>query len=312
MREPVPGVYASLDELVRLQWKARGFSFRTRQQVHSLLAGRHGSRMRGRGLDFEEIRDYLPGDDIRTIDWRVTARTTKPHVRVYTEERDRPLVVLVDQRQSMFFGSRRAMKSVTALEVAALVAWRALQQGDRVGGWVFDDTKAAEVRPHRSRRAVIALFERLLERNHALAVGSAPSNPGMLDHMLDQVQRRKLHDHIILVISDFDGISEQTRRALLLLRQHNTVVAVPVLDPMATKLPDRGRFVVSNGELQVELDLGAGRVRENVQAYSGKRLDTVLAWQREIRVPVLPVSTAEEPAGQLQRLIGARSRPGAR
>src|SRR5262245_23111710 len=133
MRDPVSGVYASLDDLVRLQWKARGFTFRPRQPVHSLLAGRHGSRMRGRGLDFEELRNYLPGDDVRAIDWRVTARTGTPHVRVYTEERDRPLVLVVDQRQSMFFGTRRAMKSVAALEVTALAAWRALQQGDRVG-----------------------------------------------------------------------------------------------------------------------------------------------------------------------------------
>ena len=109
-----PGVYVELDQLVRLQYRASGFSFLPRQPVHSLLAGRRGSRLRGRGLDFEEIRGYLPGDDIRTMDWRVTARTRKPHVRVYTEERDRPVLLVVDQRLGMFFGSRRAMKSVVA------------------------------------------------------------------------------------------------------------------------------------------------------------------------------------------------------
>src|SRR5262249_31912704 len=107
-----PGVYAELDDLVRLRYRARGYSFLPRQPVHSVLAGRHASRLRGRGLNCEEIRHYLPGDDIRTMDWRVTARTREPHVRVYTEERDRPTLVLVDQRQSMFFGSKRAMKSV--------------------------------------------------------------------------------------------------------------------------------------------------------------------------------------------------------
>lgn len=308
MREPIPGVYASLDELVRLQWKARGYSLRPRQPVHSLLSGRRASRMRGRGLDFEEIRDYLPGDDVRTIDWHVTARTGKPHVRVYTEERDRPVVVIVDQRQSMFFGSRRAMKSVTALEVASLAVWRALQQGDRVGGWVFDDAGSSEVRPHRSRATALALFGRMLERNHALAAGGARSNPAMLDSVLDEVRRREFHDYVFLVISDFDGTTDQTRRSLLLLGQHNTVVAMPVLDPLGTKLPDRGRFVVSDGELQVELDVGVRQVRERVEAYGLKRLNTLLAWQREIRVPVVPLSTAEEPAAQLRRLIGARTR----
>ena len=109
-----PGVYADLAELVRMKFRTRGFSFLPRQPVHSILAGRHASRLRGRGLNSEEIRRYLPGDDIRQMDWRVTARTRKPHVRVYSEERDRPVLLVIDQRQSMFFGSRRAMKSVAA------------------------------------------------------------------------------------------------------------------------------------------------------------------------------------------------------
>ena len=107
--------------------------------MHSLLTGRHASRLRGRGLDFEEVRAYLPGDDVRTIDWRVTARTGVPHTRVYTEERDRPALLVVDQRLAMFFGTRLNLKSVTAAEAAALAAWRVFLSGDRVGAVVFDD-----------------------------------------------------------------------------------------------------------------------------------------------------------------------------
>ena len=128
------GVYADLRSLVQLQFKARGFSYLPRQPVHSVLTGRHSSRVRGRGLDFDEIRRYLAGDDIRTIDWKVTARTRKPHVRVYTEERDRPQLYVIDQRLSMFFASRGRMKSVVAAELAALGAWRAMAVGDRAGG----------------------------------------------------------------------------------------------------------------------------------------------------------------------------------
>ena len=98
-------VYASLTEMMKLEFKAKGFSFLPRQPLHSILAGRHASRIRGRGLNFEEIRRYLPGDDIRNMDWKVTARVQKPHVRVYTEERDRPCLLVVDQRQGMFFGT---------------------------------------------------------------------------------------------------------------------------------------------------------------------------------------------------------------
>ena len=164
----VPGVYVSLDELARLEHKAAGFSFLPRQPVHSLLTGRRASRVRGRGLDFKELRRYLPGDDPRTIDWRVTQRTGTAHVRVFTEERDRPVLLLVDQRLSMFFGTRRAMKSVVAAELAALAAWRAFHQGDRVGGFVFNDRAVREFRPHRSRRRVMELLGAVEAMNHEI------------------------------------------------------------------------------------------------------------------------------------------------
>src|SRR5919108_848661 len=179
---PQPGVYADLAELVRLKFRTRGFSFLPRQPVHSILAGRHASRLRGRGMNFEEIRRYLPGDDIRNMDWHITARARKPHVRVYTEERDRPVLLVVDQRLSMFFGSCRAMKSVVAAEAVALAAWRVLQAGDRVGACVFDDQDVVEIPPQRSERQVLRILATVLEKNHALRVDPRrQANPAMLN-----------------------------------------------------------------------------------------------------------------------------------
>src|SRR5215813_3367976 len=120
----VPGVYVDLATLIALEQRARTVSFLPRQPAHSLLAGRYASRMRGRGLNFEEIRDYRPGDDVRSIDWKVTARLQDPHVRVFNEERDRQGLLVVDQRLSMFFGSRLAMKSVTAAQAGENAARR--------------------------------------------------------------------------------------------------------------------------------------------------------------------------------------------
>src|SRR5215470_1321819 len=139
--------YVSLDDLLRLRHRAKGFSFLPKQPVHSLLAGRHASRLRGRGLEFEELRRYYEGDDVRAIDWRATARLNEPQLRVYKEERDRSVVLLVDQRLSMFFGSRQAMKSVVAAEAAALSAWRVTSLGDRIGGIVFSESGLEEIRP---------------------------------------------------------------------------------------------------------------------------------------------------------------------
>ena len=303
-----PGVYVGLDELIRLQYKARDFSFLPRQPIHSLLSGRHASRMRGRGLNFEELRNYLPGDDPRTIDWKVTARTQEPHVRVFTEERDRPALFVVDQRIAMFYGTKVELKSVTAAKVAALGAWRVLDQGDRVGGLVFDDREITEVRPHRSQDAVMRLLGAVVKKNHALRAGpDITSNPAMLDLVLEQAARIAKHDNLVTVVSDFDGVDEATRRLVLRLSEHNDVLLALVHDPSATELPEMSRLVVSDGELQLELDLGESKVRKRVEQYGVERLERVIAWQREMGVPVLPINTAEDPIRQVARLLGATS-----
>src|SRR6476660_2489684 len=161
----VQGVYVDLDDLIALEYHGRKVSFLPHQPVHSLLSCRFASRMRGRGLNFEEIRDYRPGDDVRSIDWKVTARLQKPHVRVFNEERDRQALLVVDQRLSMFFGSRLAMKSVTAAEAAAIGAWRILAVGDRVGAIVFNDSDLAEIRPRRSRATVLQILSTIVAQN---------------------------------------------------------------------------------------------------------------------------------------------------
>src|SRR3984957_6529164 len=162
------GAYAELDSLIALQFKARGFTLMHSQPVHSLLFGRRTSHVRGRGLDFEELRNYVSGDDVRSIDWRVTARMQKPFIRVYSEGRDRPTLLVVDQRINMFFGSRVSMKSVVAAEISALAAWRVFQQGDRIGAFVFNDEKTEEVRMQSSRASVFRILDHIVHQNHLL------------------------------------------------------------------------------------------------------------------------------------------------
>ena len=306
---PEPGVYVTLEELTVLQYKARGFSFLPRQPVHSILAGRHASRMRGRGLNFEEIRGYLPGDDPRTIDWKVTARTREPHVRVYTEERDRPALVVVDQRIGMFFGSVAAMKSVVAAQVAALGAWRVFHSGDRIGALLFNDTHVAEFRPHRSRRAVLRILGTLVEMNRELRADlNVQPDPGMLNRALDGARKLAKHDYLVVVISDFDGLDGETRRLMALLARHNDVIAVPVSDPLSKELPERGRLVVSDGALQLELDTAKGGVRRKLLEMSERRLNSVMTWWEELRIPVAPLSTQRDPVDQIRELLG-QARP---
>jgi uncharacterized protein (DUF58 family) len=302
----IPGVYVDLEELIALEQRGRRVSFLPKQPVHSLLSGRFASRMRGRGLNFEEIRDYRSGDDVRSIDWKVTARLQKPHIRVFNEERDRQALLVVDQRLSMFFGSRLAMKSVTAAQAAAIGAWRVLGVGDRVGAIVFNDGDLVEIRARRSRATVLQILSAIAAQNHALGVGRGiASAPSMLNTALEHAQRQALHDAIVIIISDFDGADDATRKMVGAMARHNDVVALMVHDPLQSDLPASARMTVTDGELQIQLEVGRDSVRRSIEQATQERLKGVFAWTRELGVPVLPLSAAEETAPQLRRLLGA-------
>jgi uncharacterized protein (DUF58 family) len=205
----------------------------------------------------------------------------------------------------MFFGTRRAMKSVTAAEIAAVVAWRILSVGDRVGGIVFNDRSIEEVRPQRSRRIVLQYLTKLAEQNQALGVGRGITRDAtMLNRALDRIRRVAPHDATVVIFSDFDGADETTRHAIAALAAHNTVIAVLIHDPSQSELPAAGRMTVTDGELQIALDVAHGSTRQNILDMSKTRLRSVFEWTRDFGVPVLPLSTAEEPVNQLHHLLG--------
>jgi uncharacterized protein (DUF58 family) len=307
---PDPRIHTDLAHLAGLESRARGFDFLPRQPVGSVLSGRRASRLRGRGLEFEELRAYLPGDDVRAIDWKVTARTGAPHVRVTREERDRPALLVVDQRQAMFFGTVHAMKSATAAEIAALAAWRIVGQGDRVGGLVLTDTATAAVPARRSRSAVLRLLDLVADANLALAADApaVPDAAARLNEALAQAAEIVTHDWLLLVVSDFDGADEATLGILARIARGNDIVLALVHDPSARETPAEGRIVVGDGRLQVELDLAAPRVRRNLAAAGGERIARLLAWQERLDAAILPVSAGEPTVPQLLRLFGAPPR----
>jgi uncharacterized protein (DUF58 family) len=290
------GAYGELDSLISLQFKAEGFTLRHNQPVHSLLFGRRASHVRGRGLDFEELR---------SIDWRVTARTQKPYVRVYSEERDRPTMLVVDQRINMFFGSRVSMKSVIAAEFAALAAWRVFHQGDRIGAFIFNDDETEEVRMRRSRATVLRILDRIAYQNHLLRADTpAQPKPERLNEVLASAARICHHDALILIASDFDGADQTTRDLLLHMSRSNDIICCLTYDPLAVKLPPVEQLVVSNSELQVELQLGQEKIRKSIIDASDKRIRSILSWQHELGIPVLPISTAEGVPQQVRHLLG--------
>ncbi|KPG94677.1 DUF58 domain-containing protein [Pseudomonas sp. MYb2] len=298
-------VYVSLAQLMALEFKARDLSFLARQPQGSILAGNHASRLRGRGLNFDELRRYQPGDDLRHLDWRASLRTGKPVVRTFTEERDRPALLVVDQRMSMFFGSQRSFKSAVAAELAALAAWMVFHAGDRVGGLVFNDQRIDSIAPLRSRKRVEALLSRIAEQNRALNAGNRDAED---EDQLDKVLQRCLalagHDHLICIVSDFAGAGERTLQLMRQLSAHNDVIALQVYDPLAMKLPNNGRLLVTQGELQVELAIEKRNVHQPLGDFLSGRLQDVATLLRRSQVPLMMISTAEEAHAQLRAELG--------
>ena len=299
--------YVTLDDLLRLKHRAKGFSFLPKQPVHSLLAGRHASRLRGRGLEFEELRHYYEGDDVRAIDWRATARLGEPQLRVYTEERDRPVLLLVDQRLNMFFGSHHAMKSVIAAEAAALAAWRVTSLGDRIGGIVFSENGIDEIRPRAQQAAIGPLFEAVVRHNQSLKADDLrPSDPALLNAALAKVAHLLPHDGLLTMITDAAGADAETVRLVTQITAHNDVLTIFVFDPLEAELPDIGRMVVAEGNRQIEIDSSTRGLRGKFAVSFTERREALDGFSRRRAIPVLPLSTGRNTSDQLRELLGRR------
>ncbi|WP_066963328.1 DUF58 domain-containing protein [Microbulbifer sp. Q7] len=303
-KTPDPRIHVDLAHLQALEGPAETLNLLPRQPARSVLAGRHASRLRGRGLNFEELREYWPSDDVRAIDWKVTARTGEPHVRVYSEERDRPTLIVVDQRMSMFFGTRYAMKSVTAAEAATLAAFAVLNQDDRVGGIVIRDDRLYTQRPKRNRRALIRLLTEIARANGALHADAPPVTPTSLDTVLQAVANIARRDHLVLLISDFDVVGPASDRLLAGLARHNDVILVPVTDPTGEVMPRGFVSAISDGNQQATLDTGDRAIHDALGRFNRERHEAIQRWHRRYGIPLAPLSAGEETLPQLRRLLG--------
>jgi uncharacterized protein (DUF58 family) len=302
--------HATLDELMRLRGRAHGFSLLPHQPPGGALAGRHTSRLRGRGLDFVELRRYQDGDDVRAIDWSATARQRTPYVRVYAEERDRAVLLLVDQRLSMFFGSRRAMKSVAAAEVASLAAWRVERAGDRIGAVIFDDSACVVVRPARGQAAVHRVLSEIARLNGNLRADAAAADPTALNRALAQVARLATHDWLVVLISDATGADAATTRLVSTIAIHNDVFAIFVFDPLEATLPSLGPVVVAEGTARLAVDTSATPLRDGVAQDFAARRTAVANFGRHRAIPVVEVRTDADAGAQVRAALQAHSRAG--
>lgn len=297
LQQPLHGAYCELHELTGARFAAADWLLRQQQRALSPLFGSIRSSVRGRGLEFEEVRAYQAGDDVRTIDWRVTARSGRPFTKLFREERERPVLLVVDQRQPMFFGSRYCFKSKLAAWLGAVLAWSALEHGDRIGGLIIGNTERREIRPRRTRKTTMSWLSLLLAFNRRLQRDTQlHSAEQSLLAALSDLRRIARPGSTIYLISDFHGVEHpQVREQLYALARHCEVFALFIFDPLERELPPPALYTVTDGTQRMVLDSGDRALRETHRNTFSTHRDYLQQLFTSLGIALIDCSTSAPP-----------------
>ena len=312
-------VEVSLADLVSLNSAIKRLALKS-PKIRASLSGNYVSKVKGRGMEFDEVRLYAPGDDVRCLDWRVTARTGKVHTKLYREERERPIFLVTDFRSTMFFATRGVFKSVLAAKLTALIAWSGNRHADRIGGQIFTDRETFEFEPRRGNAGILHLLKRLADLSSSLRKNSGPNQNGgvvadevavtsehSLANALERLNSHILPGNLIFLFSDFRGLNSYTESLLARLTRHCDVIPILVYDPFESKLPEAGHYWITDGVKRTSLD-GSGHqfLIEYKQRFQQRK-------QRMQRLAIkqgmkfLQCSTVDKPLDTLARVLAAQA-----
>jgi len=256
--------------------------------IRASQSGNYLSKLKGRGMAFDETRLYQPGDDVRRIDWRVTARTDKPHSKIFQEERERPLYISVDYSATMQFATRGVFKSVQAAKLAGLLAWTALRRGDRVGGQIFADAGCQELKPQTGKAALLHFFNALVNPRYHSVEGNS------FDKVLARLIRHAHPGSQVFILSDFRGLNPAAEIHLANLARHCDVVLVQIYDPLESRLPEKGRYRFTDSLREVWIDSGDKRRLLDYQQRFHQRREYLQQRCRQLRISWLSCSTHQQ------------------
>ncbi len=269
-------LYPEFETLLKLGYRASNLNLMSQRRVRSIVSGDHRSPFRGKGLDFEEVRDYAQGDDVRNIDWRVTARTGRPHIKLFTEERERSVLICTDVNHTMRFGTRGTFKSIRAAEAAALLGWAASRENNRVGGSFFGNVPDGMMflDPVRTRRSLWRILKQLCDR------GDYHSDPVQLEDHLRYLNKAVPSGGLFFIISDFISITANLKKRISDLHRKADVVLVAVNDPADKYLPPVGPLIFkdrNNETVTIDTsDKKGGRAYERLWAENRKLLENTV------------------------------------
>ena len=294
------GTHVTAKDLIGLQQQARKLNLCCQSYASASTTGAHRSRFRGRGMDYQESRVYQAGDDIRNMDWRVTARSGKPHTKLYQEERERPVVLLVDFSPSMFFGSTNSLKSVVAAKVAALIAWTVAAKGDRIGALLISD-EHRELPPKMGKRGVLQLIRELVNYSDPVRGLKLQVNPNSFNQELQRLHHIARPGSLVFLISDFYNIDDETEHYLQRLSQHIDIQAIQIVDPLEMTPPPPARYTVTDGEDSGILNTRSKKQRKRYTGLFSEHQKKLVKMMAHHNIPLMQISTADDVLLTLQQ-----------
>ena len=290
--------------LVGMRHLANLLPIHKQKKVLNDMAGVHTSNLRGRGVDFSEVRSYQPGDDIRAMDWRVTARQQKPHIKVFHEERERPIMIVCDLRSSMFFGTQYAFKSVLAADLASLFSWSALNNGDRIGALLFDNSREIDVRPKPGRKQVMHVLHELSQFKQQQGPNRSESSTSRLADMLRHTRRVTRPGSTIYLISDWQDFDLDCERQLHQISKHNDVVAINIFDAFEENILPLGSYPLTDGKQRLQLECySKSQGLEHQQAFEQRQQELK---QRTLKlgIPLISLQAQHDIVTELRKGLG--------
>jgi uncharacterized protein (DUF58 family) len=300
-------VRVKLSTLIGLNRDARSLPLIS-NSVKAQMAGGHLSAFRGRGMEYFESRPYQPGDDIRAIDWRVTARSGRTHTKIYREERERPVLLWLDLSRSMFFGTQTCFKSVLAAKLAALLAWSSVQHGDRLGYLVFSEQQHIEFRPGRGKHSALHFIQQLVAHPawDMDVDETRDQNTGVKALMrLRQVTRP---GSLVILLSDFRFLDADCRAQLVELARHNDVVMIHTYDPLERRLPQSGYYRVTDGNDSIDIDTSSASVRAQYGERYDQHLQALQNLCNELGLFLIDIATNADLLTELKTGLGLQHR----
>lgn len=300
------GVSLRSAELLRYQQLAKLIDLTPKRTPQARLAGSYLTRHKGRGMEFDEARHYQPGDDIRAIDWRVTARTGKTHTKVYREERERPVFIFCDFLPSMHFGTQLLTKSVQAAHVSALLSWSAADRGDKVGALIFSQQKHKECKPVSRKRAVLNLCHAMIDvhqSNVSDDVYDEAQSKAIFADSCARARRLARPGSLVYIVSDFQHLSSMALQHLGQMSRHCEVRAIVVNDPMEYSLPKSSQVQyvnVSDGSEQQPWVLGDAKEQADYEQWRATQHNNIESQLKKSGLLRYHVSAGQSIDSQLQ------------